>query len=488
MALPLHTLLARVLLLLHMVRGAFGVSELGALLCKAKYLRLLAGEINRKTCRFIWKTFRKKVAEVTKLAHAEGLNAGLTGSHPLLALLNSQEARAQFVSTASAWSVLIEKFLIKGCVATSQDAKDLWLAVSNKVVLAIHRGKSRRAGRYTAMHLAGSMAMTASLIFHRQVAKYSKELHVVMSKSQSSGCKEGVGDVLGKNVFHLFYIAGYKEFVSLWRRLAVLARGARCSSFRVPTTSFITRQIVLVHLCEVRQCLQASGRRQLQKLMTALGDATEDQLVNMRQRHEKLMSQGYAGGSKCHAMFMVESAAMVLNVCLERCKTVATRGSRSEMVKLLEDMAHDQMSPNLSYLAIPEWKALQHQTGKILIVAHKISPDSQSFDELRNQVRKLGHVLSSKHNRTDLVAMIRSGPCLQKKGATLEELRRMVRAEGGNPQPEKTNNWRTSECRLFLLKRKKKSELQQLASPAMKRMRLDKSSLLTELSKDRSCV
>ena len=125
MALPLHTLLAHVLLLLHMVRGAFGVSELGALLCKASYLRLLAGEINRKTCNLIWKALRKKVAEVTKLAHAEGLNAGLTGSHPLLALVNSPGARAQFVSKASAWSVAIEKFLIKGYVTTSQDVEDL---------------------------------------------------------------------------------------------------------------------------------------------------------------------------------------------------------------------------------------------------------------------------------------------------------------------------------------------------------------------------
>ena len=174
------------------------------------------------------------------------------------------------------------------------------------------------------------MAMTASLIFHRRVAEYSKELHDVMSKSQSSGYKEGVGDGLGKDVFHLFYIADCKDFGSLCRRLAKLAQGSRCSSIRVPNTSSITWQTVLVHLCEVRKCLQAYGRRQLQKLMTALGDATEDELINMRQRHEKLMSQGYAGGSKCHAMFMVESAAMVLNVCLERCKTVATRGSRSE--------------------------------------------------------------------------------------------------------------------------------------------------------------
>ena len=90
MAVPLDTLLARVLLFLHMVRGAFGVSELGALLCKTTYLRLLAGEISRKTCNLIWKALRKKVAEVTRLAHAEGLNAGLTGSHPLLALVNSQ--------------------------------------------------------------------------------------------------------------------------------------------------------------------------------------------------------------------------------------------------------------------------------------------------------------------------------------------------------------------------------------------------------------
>ena len=164
------------------------------------------------------------------------------------------------------------------------------------------------------------MAMIASLIFHCRLAKYSKELHDVMSKTQSSGYKEGMGEGPGKDVFQIFYIADYKDFSSLWRKLAKLARGSRCSSIRVPNTSSITWQTVLVHLCEVRQCLQAYGRRQLQKLMTALGDATEDELINMRKRHQKLMSQGYAGGSKCHAMFMVESAAKVLKVCLERGK------------------------------------------------------------------------------------------------------------------------------------------------------------------------
>ena len=68
----------------------------------------------------MWKALRQKVAQVTKLAHAEGLNAGLTGSRPLLALVNSQEARAQFASTASEWGVVIEKFLIRICDDSSR--------------------------------------------------------------------------------------------------------------------------------------------------------------------------------------------------------------------------------------------------------------------------------------------------------------------------------------------------------------------------------
>ena len=72
---------------------------------------------------------------------------------------------------------------------------------------------------------------------------------------------------------------------------------------------------------------------------------------------------GYDGGSKCHTVYMVEKAAEVLQVDLVKMtkaeKDRQKRRTQTEMHGLLKDFASCQLSPKLSTLLIPEYRAME---------------------------------------------------------------------------------------------------------------------------------
>ena len=138
------------------------------------------------------------------------------------------------------------------------------------------------------------------------------------------------------------------------------------------------------------------------------------------------------------------------------------RGSREEMHRLLLDFASTQLSPKLSVLAIPEWRVMETSARRVLEAAEKLTGTtdhaSVTLDDLRKQGRASGHRFQN-HNvdRAQLIGFVRAGPSTIVRKTTHDQLRKQVRAKGGNPQPEPrraTTNWDAEECRRFLLKRK----------------------------------
>ena len=471
MACSLGLLLSRTLLLLHLVRGKKGVEIVGDILCRQPYLAAIKkGVLNAGS----WKallaavkaTLSKDGLPDTVLAHAEGLNAGYSGIHPLEALAGSAVARKMFDTASASMSSVIRKFLIRGYFVTSQDILDLWKSVRQNVVLAIRNGKIMKAGKYTSMSLARSIAHVATGVFKRPATPYSEDLHATFSGCQSrvrAGEVEHRGDVLGRSVFGLFYMSGYRDFVDMWKELAPLVLGQRCLSLRLQSEDSVTWQTLLVHMCEVRQCLQKYGLEQLQRLMKLLGKADEAQLRVIRADHASLMDIGYAGGSKCHAVWMVERAACAVGFSLARATCPKTRGTRTQMHRLLMDMASMQVSPKVSVLAIPEWRAMECVAGRVLEKCSDACVPEPTFDVLKKKARDMGHVVKSRHlaSKVELAALVDSGRATAaRRNPTIGELRKLVRKAGGNPQPRKGGtdappNWTKDECLAFISSRKR---------------------------------
>ena len=313
----LAVLVSRVLLLLLLVRGNYGVQVIAGILCNRKHLLSIKNHVvNATTWKSILAAAKAVVAKnglpITSMAHAEGLNAGFSGAHPLQALSASAQARKYFEAAADALSEIVRKLLVKGYVLASGDVLKVWKAVKGKVVMAKRNKKLMKAGKYTAMSIARSLAHMVNSVFDRRVSTYDASLHEAMASGQSSQGAHGVdsdGDVLGSFVFRLFHVVGHDAFMQLLKKIAPKVLGVRCLSMRPQTTSTVTWQTLLVHLCEVRQCLKKWGLRQMQALMKRLRAAEDHELQKVRVAHANLFASGYAGGSKRHAVWMVEQAA-----------------------------------------------------------------------------------------------------------------------------------------------------------------------------------
>ena len=113
-------LLARVLLLLHLVRGNAGVGFVWDVMVKNNLLQDFAASVHmtasmfQKLHRCVCSRLKEKKLSFTHLCHNEGLNAGYSGIHPLRALAKNKVARDLFLQVAEAWSHIIGKWLCKG--------------------------------------------------------------------------------------------------------------------------------------------------------------------------------------------------------------------------------------------------------------------------------------------------------------------------------------------------------------------------------------
>ena len=224
----LAVLVSRVLLLLLLVRGNYGVQVIAGILCNRKHLLSIKNHVvNATTWKSILAAAKAVVAKnglpITSMAHAEGLNAGFSGAHPLQALSASAQARKYFEAAADALSEIVRKLLVKGHVLASGDVLKVWKAVKGKVVMAKRNKKLMKAGKYTAMSIARSLAHMVNSVFDRRVSTYDASLHEAMASGQSSQGAHGVdsdGDVLGSFVFRLFHVVGHDAFMQLLKNCA----------------------------------------------------------------------------------------------------------------------------------------------------------------------------------------------------------------------------------------------------------------------------
>ena len=425
-----------------------------------------------------------------QLAHAEGLNAGYSGIHPIQTLARNRQARALFESASEAWSTVVGKALNRGYILTTDDVVFLWESVRQKIGLALRKGSLKKAGRYTSMSLARSFAQVVGAAFHRRLADYDARLHLAMATGQSRGRLESVGDEVGNRVFALFHLPTHASFTDMMRQLQERVRGLGCSVVHVRAPDTITWQTVLVHLCEVRQCVQKFGVQQLRELIVWVGEATEEQVRNIRAFHGEIMESGYAGGSRCHAAWMTEKAAKAVGYVLKKTTGLETSHDKATMHALLLDMATHRLSPKITTLAIPEWLSMESAAAGVLEACQRTvgGGGAASFDDLRATAAALGHVVPRRTTRAELETLVKEGAVERPRKLTLEELRKLVRAAGGDPQPGKLKNWKSYECRAFLLRRKSAAELHASLPPELKRRKLTKEEALQALAADPTSV
>ena len=490
-------LLARCLLLLHLIRGAFGIEDIGVLLMTSKHLREFARPIMTLKA---WQSLRRCVLlklkrmgkTITYFAHAEGFNVGYSGLHPITALCKNSTARTNFDRIASTWSTIISCCSTKGFVFTEDCVIQLWLAVNKHAPLAYRAGKVKYSGKYTSMSLARSMGLLLPLVFNRQVVGYNESLHKVMRQGQSvtKNVFDHVGDMLSSTVFKLFHIESLVEFKKLWSKLRKVFPGSEASSIRVQSTASITWQTVFVHLCEVKQVIKKFGVPQVQDLIEAFFKASKSIKKSIRASHHMLMTNAYAGGSKCHAVYMVEAAARCLNVTLTIIKVPSLEQDAATMHKLLVNMAKTQLSPKLSYLCIPECKSMENTVRSLLprcaaLTKHDIS--TLSMDDLRGKASNIGVPKVNSLSRIDLLAQLEN-PSVRQIKPTLQNLYVKVREDGGNPQPllksGRRQSWNSLKCRRYLLCKRSLPELRSLLPQGNKRQRTDKKSIIETLLKD----
>ena len=467
---------ARLLLLLHLVRGATGVSIVSACALTRKHFVSFTSDVTKQAWSALYKAVVDKLgphAHLEDLAHLEGFSAGLSGKHVLIALRDSSKARQLFEAASRSWAKIINRMHCKGYILQPSDVLQLHKAVKGKIGLAL-RGKTlNKANRYTAMSLARSMAQLLAHAFGRSLTVYSVALHTAMSKGQSKGAvsrnEQAAFDAV---VYQLFHIRNHAVFQKLLQKLQEKMQGCRCLSIRIQSAASITWATCLVHLCEVRQCLQRYGLAQLQELFDALRKASAQQLAAIRHHHKELSDRGYAGGSKCHAVWMTQQAAVALHLQLvPRKRTMKEMtGTRQQMHALLADYAHWQLSPKLSSLAIPEWRSMQTAADDVLSATQDLFENdpylAKSFEDLRTLARSMGHRVARGMSRSDLLELVSSGKAVVAPKRTLESLRRLVRKSGANPQPRTstTHSWTALDCRQYLLKRKTASELTDLCA------------------------
>ena len=166
-----------------------------------------------------------------------------------------------------------------------------------------------------------------------------------------------------KSVSMLLYLTTLTAFNTMLRMVRRSFIGCRCVAYRVINGATITWQTLLVLLCEVKQCLNRYSYDALKQITKAVRKASDRQLRCIREWHAGLLQMGYAGGSKCHAVYMVEKAAEVLQADFVKMtkaeKDRQKRRTQTEMHGLLKDFAFCQLSPKLSTLFIPEYRTME---------------------------------------------------------------------------------------------------------------------------------
>ena len=277
------------------------------------------------------------------------------------------------------------------------DIEKLWQGVSHKAPLAVRKNKLFKAGKYTAMSLARGIAQLSDSCFGRRFVELSQTAYTAMSKGQreiKSGIVDGISAELGSTVFKLFQISSLRDFNFLLLQVQVAFQGISCACYRVQSKTSITWQTLLVHLCEVRQCWEKYGAAQLNAVIRAVKRA--DDLTPIRNDHRSLMEVAYVG--RCHALHMIEKAAEHFNITLTTLSKSAlasmkkTVPSKTVMRKLLVDMAETQLSPKLSLLFIPEWRAMQTTVPNVISKCTELTPNDvadMNLDELRRECQTL---------------------------------------------------------------------------------------------------
>ena len=78
----------------------------------------------------------------------------------------------------------------------------------------------------------------------------------------------------------------------------------------------------------------------------------------IRAQHQALLKRGYAGGSCCHAVWLVTAAAEIVGVDLKTIQNAIQQGRKTEMYDFLMNMAKYKLSPKVITSCIPEYVEL----------------------------------------------------------------------------------------------------------------------------------
>ena len=193
---------------------------------------------------------------------------------------------------------------------------------------------------------------------------------------------------------------------------------------------------------------------------------------------------------------MVETAARELHLTVQRTEQKLMEGKRQDMHNLLLDMASTQLSPKLSLLCIPEWRAMEiaaKQLCEKVIAQTPQDPCQMSLDTLRDKAMECNMRAHLRLSKEDLLVKLCKDE-EQETRPTLQLLLERVRAEGGQPRPcqgrqgnKVRETWDSKTCRRYLLQKRSLPELRELLPVTTKRQRKTKTEMIEELLKN-DCI
>ena len=220
--------------------------------------------------------------------------------------LRQQDAQEALLAVAKEWAEAFDCALQEpGWQLSDTVLIRMGEAVRGRIHLALQNGKLKRSSGYNAMDFTRCAANILERSLGCRAAPYSERLHEWMQSLQSKGAAQGVQQARSQ-----VGVASAEAFQNLVKALAVQSFSLCPAKRRLEAV--VNPLTALVHLCEVRQCLQFFG---VQQCRAILGQAHHESAQEAAQKKiDELQSKGARG--LCHAVLVMQAAACALGIKL----------------------------------------------------------------------------------------------------------------------------------------------------------------------------
>ena len=284
----------------------------------------------------------------TEFGHNEAFHGGLSGGHFIKALAKKM-ARDGLYKSACAWGDIFLKVLsCHGHELTDDEIIYLSVSVKGTLVLACRPRGFLRASRYNQMDIARFGVLVLVEVYGAIAPPYSEKLHCHFASLQSKGqAKEQKADMLS------FGVQSAEDMLLLVNELSQRATflSPMVNDELLLALCKATVATALVHLCEVRQLLQAFGAEVICRVL-------ESPCKWRKPVMEALALLQVKGTAReCHAVTVTRVAIRSMGIVVPR-KELRRGIDTCRAREFLLGVAAAGLSPKALLIGITEWRAM----------------------------------------------------------------------------------------------------------------------------------